>query len=202
MNCTNCGANLENGAKFCPSCGAPVPQPEPRTSYCPHCGRPYQGTPAVCPSCGASLAVENFSQQAQNFGQNIQNGNIGQYFPQSGKVSSRSIPLYVVLSFLTCGIFLIYWMICLVNDLNAASDQQNDTNGITVYLLSLVTCGIYGIYWMFKAGDKVSYIRRKIGETDSGNYGILYLVLQLLGLGLINYCLIQSEINKIADRGL
>lgn len=228
MNCNNCGATLEEGVKFCPVCGTPAPQPEPQpqpqpeapqtppqvTGYCPKCGQPYYGNPANCPSCGASLLMQsfsqqaqnfghNFSQQAQNFGQNVQNGNLGQYFPNSGggRVPSRSIALYIILSFVTCGIFLIYWLICIVNDLNTAADTPNDTNGVTVWLLSLVTCGIYGIYWMYKAGEKVSAIKRKYGEPDSGNTSIVYLVLQIVGLGLINYCLIQNELNKVAARG-
>ena len=204
MNCQNCGANIEAGAKFCPACGAPVQQPEPAaqqpqiTGYCPRCGQPYYGYPAVCPSCGAQLAQQQQYQGAPNG----RTGDIGSYFPSSDgvKVPRRSIALYVILSILTCGIFNIYWLICLVNDLNLASRQTEDTNGVTVWLLSIVTCGIYGVYWMYKAGDKVSAMKRELGETDSGNYGILYLLLQLFGFGLINFCLIQNEINKISDK--
>ena len=204
MICPNCGANIEDGAKFCSSCGAPAPQPEqeqPSASYCPKCGQPYYGNPASCPSCGASLFMQNMGQQVQNVGQSFQNGDFGRYFPPSGTgVPYRNIGLYVVLSILTCGIFGIYWFICLVNDLNVASDQTTDTNGITVFLLNLVTCGIYGLYWMYKAGDKVSVIKRKTGEPDSGNSGILYLVLALFGLGIIDYCLIQNELSKLSVR--
>ena len=194
MICPICGAAVEDGAKFCPACGAQMPQPAEQqaqptvTGYCPKCGQPYYGNPANCPSCGASLASGT--------------GEIGKYFPPSGngKVPNRSIGLYIVLTLITCGIFGLYWFVCIVNDLNTASDQPNDTSGITVLLLDIVTCGIYGIYWIYKAGEKVSVIKRKIGEPDSGNSSILYLVLQLLQLGLINYCLIQNEINKVANR--
>lgn len=222
MKCSKCGAVIEDGAKFCPVCGEPVAENHGESSvrYCSKCGKPYEGNPSYCPSCGASLFAQNvgqtaqqfgqdlgdsarqFGKQAQQFGQDIQNGNIGQYFPPSGgsSVPFRNIALYIILTIVTCGLFSIYWQICLVNDLNSASDQPNDTNGITVFLLGLITCGIYDYYWMYKAGDKVSRIKHKLGETDSGNYGILYLILQLLALGLINLCLIQNEINKAANR--
>lgn len=207
MTCTNCGSNIPDGSKFCPTCGTPAPAQQQNntkpTGYCPRCGQPYYGTPFNCPSCGAPLPT-NQGQQSQGAAQGFQNVNFNQYFPNSGtgRVPNRNIALYVILSIVTCGIFLIYWMICVVNDLNNASDQPNDTNGVVVYLLSLVTCGIYGVYWMYKAGEKVEVVKRKLGEPVSGNDGILYLVLQLFGFGLINYCLIQNELNKLSQRGI
>ncbi len=207
MICSNCGANVEDGVKFCPVCGAaqpepqpqPQPQPQPKQGFCPKCGQPVDGSSSFCASCGAPLGAQQ-NQQYSNNGQ-YRNPDIGSYFPssQNGAIPSRSIGLYLVLSIVTCGLFCIYWMIVLVNDLNRAADTPNDTSGGIVYLLSLVTCGIYGIYWMFKAGEKVSAIRRKMGVPDSGNNGIIYLILQLLGFGIINYCLIQNEVNKYAQ---
>ena len=67
--------------------------------------------------------------------------------------------------------------------------------GGVVLVLTIVTCGIYSIYWMYKAGEKVSLIKARRGQP-TGNDAILYLILQLLGFGIINYCLIQNEINQ------
>ncbi len=219
MNCPKCGAVCEDGAKFCPVCGealAPSAEQQKKpVSYCPKCGQPHEGNPPFCPNCGASLSVQNFTDaaknagqsfvnQAQEFGQAVSNGNINQYFPQSqpGTVPSRSIALYIILTIVTCGIFGLYWFVCLVNDLNTAAGTPNDTNGVVVLLLNIVTCGIYGLFWAYKAGDKVALIKQRRGVPVSGNDGILYLVLQLFGLGLINYCLIQNEINQVAGTQL
>lgn len=211
MICSNCGATIEDGTKFCPVCGAaqpepqpqPQPEPQPKAAFCPKCGQPVDPNSSFCAACGQPLGAQQ-SQQNQQYnagGQYRTSPDIGSYFPssQNGAIPTRSIGLYIVLSIVTCGLFMIYWMIVLVNDLNRAADTPNDTSGGVVYLLSLVTCGIYGIYWMFKAGEKVSVIRRKMGVPDSGNNGIIYLILQLLGFGIINYCLIQNEVNKYAQ---
>lgn len=180
MFCPKCGTELNDGAQFCSNCGAPT--------SAQNAGQPMQ----------------NFTQQAQNFAQSFeqQAQNFGQNFPpyQPGQIPERNIVLYIILSIVTCGIFAIYWFYCLVTDLNTAAGTPNDTNGITVILLTIVTCGIYGLFWMYKAGDKVAMIKQRRGEYASGNDGILYLVLQLLGFGIVDYCLIQSELNKSATR--
>ena len=170
--------------------------------YCQKCGSVLDDGARFCPNCGASTAAPNAGQQAQNFSQQAQNfsQNVSQYFPQSqpGVVPERNIALYIILTIVTCGIFGLYWFYCLVTDLNTAAGTPDDTNGVTVILLTLVTCGIYGLYWMYKAGEKVSVIKQRRGEPDGGNNGILYLILELIGFGIINYCLIQNELNKSA----
>ena len=170
--------------------------------FCPKCGTQLNDGTPFCPNCGSPVSAQNAGQQAQNFGQQAQNfaQNFGQNFPpaQPGQVPQRNIVLYIILSIITCGIFGIYWEYCLITDLNTAAGTQNDTSAIVVILLSIVTCGIYWFYWLYKAGEKVATIKRLRGEPDGGSNGILYLLLQFFGLGIVNYCLIQSELNKSA----
>ena len=79
-----------------------------------------------------------------------------------------------------------------------ASGRTGDTSGGMVFLLSLITCGIYGIYWLYIAGEKVAYIKqRNTGEIDSSS-SVLYLILGIIGFGIVAYALIQSELNKVA----
>lgn len=207
MTCPICGAEVENGTKFCPACGAAIPQPQPEPTqpnndahkFCPNCGAPNDVGSAFCPNCGRPLNAGTGNPQGgfNNMGQQF-----GANFPpqRPGYVPYRNVGLYLILTLVTCGIFGIYWIICLVNDLNVAADTPTDTSGVTVFLLSLVTCGIYMWFWIYKAGDKVSYIRRKSGQYDSGNNGIIYVILAILGFGIIDYCLIQNEINNVAYR--
>lgn len=62
--CTNCGKQLDEGAKFCSTCGAAVSQTtreensERKAVYdgelhkCPNCGEQINSFIAVCPACG------------------------------------------------------------------------------------------------------------------------------------------------------
>ena len=104
---------------------------------------------------------------------------------------NRNIVVCIVLSIVTCGIYGLYWMVVLNDELNAASGQYGPSGG-TVLLFSIVTCGIYGLYWMYKMGERVEIINGNRGYT-----GILYLALAFFGLSIVSYALMQSELNRI-----
>lgn len=107
----------------------------------------------------------------------------------------RSIVVCILLSIVTCGIYGIYWMIKLNDELNAATEKPNATSGGMVFLFTLITCGIYGYFWYYKMGENVDAIKTSKGLASS-NTGIIYLVLGLFGLGIVNYCLMQDTLNK------
>ena len=113
-------------------------------------------------------------------------------------IQERNIALCVVLSIITCGIYSIYWEVCVVNDLKVASDRPADQSGGMVVILSIVTCGIYAIYWAYTAGEKVQAAQAKHGLPSDQNQAIIYLILTIFGLGIVTFCLIQMELNKIA----
>lgn len=110
----------------------------------------------------------------------------------------RSIPVYIILTIVTCGLFGLYWFVVLSDDVNTLSRHENDTSGIMALLFTIITCNIYGIYWMYRLGVKVDEARGIQGRGSSDN-GILYLILYLFGFGIVVYALIQNEINKLIE---
>ena len=112
-------------------------------------------------------------------------------------IERRNIAVCIVLTLVTCGIYGIYWIVCLTNDVNTVSGDVNGTPGGMVVLLTIVTCGIYGIYWAYKQGEKLDFTKNNRG-IPSSNSGVLYLILQIFGFGIIAYALMQNELNKLA----
>lgn len=112
-------------------------------------------------------------------------------------VKQKNIALCIILSLVTCGIYGIVWFVNLTDDTNNAVGQPG-TTGIVAFLLTLVTCGIYGWYWAFKQGEKLDNAKNERGIASS-NSGILYLLLQLFGLGIVAYALMQDSLNKLAE---
>lgn len=109
-------------------------------------------------------------------------------------MKERNIALCVIFTIITCGIYGIYWIIVL-NDEVLQALQEEGTSGGLVFLFSILTCGIYGIYWAYQMGNRIDRLNARYGRyTD--NSGLLYLLLQLVGVGIIVYALAQNELNK------
>lgn len=111
-------------------------------------------------------------------------------------VKQRNIVTYIILTICTCGLFHLFWMYSLANDVNIVTDDTG-MSGTTVLLLTLVTCGIYGFIWYYNAGVKLDAKAVANGAAHD-NKGLLYLLLSIFGLSIISDALMQSEINKYA----
>lgn len=202
--CTKCGTPCEDTSNFCTECGAPLThntqtnntavtepvaestsEPFVEVSEEPKAESTQESKTEKTYSYNYSYNTDSSYTATPNY-----NGNANTKASYPG-LTPRSIPVAVILSIVTCGIYNIYWMIKINDEVNLLSGEVNGTSGGMVFLFSLLTCGIYSIYWLFKMGERCDRIK-----GVDGNSHILYLVLSILGFGIIAYCLIQDTINK------
>ncbi len=142
------------------------------SKFCVKCGKEMDDSAKACPNCGAPT------------------NDTGIY--------KRDIAMAVILSIITCGIYGLYWFICLTNESNHISDDRETANGGLALLYTIITCGIYSYYWNYKMGKKM-YEAGKLHNKDISDNSVLYLVLAIFGLSIVSYCIIQSDLNKFAD---
>lgn len=147
------------------------------SKFCSNCGEKMNDGAKFCDKCGASV------EKKVNL--------------QSLLITKRDIVVAIILTFVTCGIYGIYWFIVMTDDVNSLSDEKMASGG-TAFLYSILTCGIYALYWNYKIGQKMAEAGKKYNKPINDN-SVLYLVLSIFGLGLVNYCLIQSDLNRFAD---
>jgi len=110
-------------------------------------------------------------------------------------VEKRSIAKAIILSIVTFGIYEIYWFIKMTNEVAEITGDHNNASGGMAFFLTLITGGIYGIFWAYKMGEKLD---RHEGATK-GDRALIYLILQVVGLGIVTFCMIQDSINKIVE---
>lgn len=125
---------------------------------------------------------------------NFANGNTNKIF-----IETRSIPVCIVLSLVTCGIYNLYWIYRLAKDtntLNAAQQKPVGQDAGMVVLLYIVTCGLYGIYFYWKVGKLVKQLQFENGYYVEDN-SLVMMLLCIYGLGLISNCILQSTLNDI-----
>ena len=114
-------------------------------------------------------------------------------------INKRSVALCIILSIITCGIYGIYWFVVMTNDVKTSANDNELASGGLALILTLVTCGIYGIYWAYKMGELTTKAKKQRGIDADSNMAIIYLLLEIFGLGIIVYALVQNDLNKMAD---
>lgn len=188
--CKNCGTQVDDGQLFCPACGQAVDDP----------GTAFDGNNQTYNEQAAQPPMQTYDPNQQQYG-GAQYGGAqpGYGAPVGGGmmgIPERNIVTCIILSFVTCGIYLYYWFYCLTEDTNKISGEPNPTSGGMAILLTLVTCGIYSLYWLYKRGEYIDRYRGMRGQQT--NNAVLYLVLAIFGLGIVSYAMMQNELNQIS----
>lgn len=116
---------------------------------------------------------------------------------------NRNIVTSILLTLVTCGLYGIYWLACLADDLNAMEENREMPSGGMVVLLSLITCGLYQLYFMYMAGKRMYalYAQKNMYTSDNA---IVYLLLVLgtcvmPGAYIVAYAILQNDINRYLD---
>ena len=117
----------------------------------------------------------------------------------------RSLLMFILLSFVTCGIYSIYFWYQYVNDLNTVcdGDGKETHNYIIVLLLSIVTCGIYHYIWEYGVGNRLQENARRydLEFSENGTTVLMWGIFGMLlcGVGFfIAYHIMIKNMNALA----
>ena len=114
-------------------------------------------------------------------------------------MQERNIAVSIILTIVTCGIYGIYWFIVLTDEVKTEAKDENMMSGGLSFILTLITCGIFGIYWAYKMGKALEMAKKNNNLTPTDN-SVLYLILQIFGLGIVNYAIMQNDLNEIVRK--
>lgn len=106
-------------------------------------------------------------------------------------MKKRSIGVMILLALVTFGIYPVYWQCSFQNQLK--KETGLGFTGVGHFFMTIFTFGIYGIYWQYAAGKRL----QNLGAEDKS---ILYLVLGLIGLGIVNMFIMQDAANKLEEK--
>ncbi|HEX8140708.1 MAG TPA: DUF4234 domain-containing protein [Pyrinomonadaceae bacterium] len=187
--CTNCGHQNDDAARSCINCGMAF-------------GGQANTTPFTTGTPGAQQ-----QQQAQGgFGgwANSPYGDPARSMqPTPGRaglytVGEKRDPIMVLLlSLVTCGIYLYYEIFKLSSELRDALGRQ-DVNPTLDLVLSIVTCGLYFIYLAYRYPQLILELQDRAG-VQRNDISMVSLILAICGLGIVSVFMVQTELNKVWD---
>ena len=106
-------------------------------------------------------------------------------------IKERNIVVCILLSLVTCGIYGIYWAIMLAREAVSVKDPADSGLLEIVLMLFLPFIGLFLAEKKFADGCTA----RGIPHSDNS---VLYLILGLVGLGIVGFCMLQNDLNKIS----
>lgn len=162
------------------------------SKFCPNCGKELQENQMFCANCGAQMQGGNGAPTPNNT--TVINNNYNT--TNNVLLPERNIAVAIILTIVTCGIYGLYWFVKMTDEAKSVSNGTN-ASGVLAIVYSLLTCGIYSIYWNYKMGQNM-HTAGKLHNKDISDNAVLYLILSIFGLGIVNYCLIQNDLNKFS----
>ena len=121
--------------------------------------------------------------------------------PSARPVTPRShinIPLYLLLTILTCGIFNIYWNYRQMEICNDLLNRREFSFWMWL-LLTILTCGIYHIFYQYKMGAAIVEIQQSMNKVLFDKLPLLSVIVTIIGFSIVVDCIHQDAINKLHD---
>lgn len=116
---------------------------------------------------------------------------------QSAIPEFRNEPVLVLLlGFLTCGLYLIYWNIKVAEVINAVSDK--DVISPPVAVIS-GCCAPLNIYFYYLCGQSLGDLGRMVGEENSLKDQATLLLILGIFFPMVAAMILQGHINKLYD---
>ena len=174
--CRNCGARLEDGAKFCTNCGSPAGQnkTDSQGAQGNHAAPGSQSTQGSCEAPGGQSTQGRYEVPDSP-------GSSDYKYGRQHLKDDRSLVVSILLTIITVGIYYFYFIYRLAKDTNiACADDGMNTRGLALYLvLSIITCGIYSLYWEYTLMERIAGNAPAYGIeiTEKGSTVLLWDVL-------------------------
>lgn len=120
-------------------------------------------------------------------------------------IPQKSFILFLVLSFLTCGIYSFYFIYSVSRDTNTMCYGDGEyTRGLVGYIiLTILTCGLYSLLWHYNLANRLNANIYKYGGTASEN-GLTFILFYIIGILVCFFCsfyaiyIIFKLFNKLA----
>ncbi|MEI5994976.1 DUF4234 domain-containing protein [Candidatus Enterococcus mansonii] len=117
----------------------------------------------------------------------------------SYQANKKSVPLIIVFSIISCGIYFLFWMYDVTRQLSEINNDRSINPGLTV-LFSIITCGIYTLYWWYKIGGMFVEAQARENVHPIIDNKILLLILAIFNFSIVGMGILQSDLNRFWDK--
>lgn len=109
-------------------------------------------------------------------------------------MKKRNIVVMLLLTFITCGIYNLFWSYLARQEFRELSGYENVNPGLEVFLM--IICFPYAFYWLYLFSSQIARYQAENGLPVKDN-SLINLVLAIFGLGIVSELLIQDQLNEL-----
>lgn len=119
-------------------------------------------------------------------------------------MTKREPWIVVVLTFVTCGVYMLWWNYQTTEELRTASGRQ-DLNPVMDLILTFVSCSLWAMWVGYRNTQVVHemYAARGVAHEDRSTLVLLLYVAGVVTGGVSSFLapmIVQDEYNKLTDR--
>ena len=92
------------------------------------------------------------------------------------RIEHHDIIVRVLFTIVTCGLYGLYWMAQVTNDVHKLSGKPTCASGGKAAFFSVITCSFYFYYWMYKIGGELVEARRSLGLKLDAESNMTYTI--------------------------
>ncbi|MBQ8288189.1 MAG: DUF4234 domain-containing protein [Clostridia bacterium] len=191
---TTSGSMVSDGPRVRPDNygGSNPPPPPPPRRFCMACGNQLAEGVNFCSVCGADT---------RSNGGRTAGTDVGHLFVRTPVKTDYSLVAYILLSFITCGIYGWYYIHMMARDTNQICAEDGDkVGGLAAYiLLNLVTCGFYSVYWMYKIQNRLYIAGPKYGMpvAETGTTVLVWYLVGFLICGIGSFIAVHYVLKSL-----
>jgi hypothetical protein len=101
--------------------------------------------------------------------------------------------IVLLLGFVTCGLYLIYWNIKMAEVINAVVEKEVVSPPVAIFS---GCCFPVNLYFYYLVGQNLEVIGRKVGNPSLQDQSVLLIVLGFVA-PMVSAMIVQGEINKL-----
>lgn len=142
------------------------------------------------------LVKKSILQETEVYKQIIASSNKVTHKPNTDSiiVNKRNIVSCIILSFITLGIYYIYWKYLLIKNFRML---KNDKSGSFGELFCFAFIPFYSYFWWITRGKSTKEILTSQGYSVNTNE-VIFLILAIFGLEIVSMSIMQSDFNSLS----
>jgi len=196
VDCPQCSKKIQIPKKTVLPPAAPAVSTSTQAQKpCPFCGEQILAAAKKCKNCGEMLDQPKQERTAQPAAAKVAAASDAGTKPNLPVFKNEPI-MVLILGFITCGLYLIYWNIKMAEVLNAIAGRT-----VIAPVAAIISgcCAPVNVYYYYLAGSTLADLGKLIGKPEVKDKSTMLLLLGIF-MPMVAAMIVQGHVNEVYEK--